>query len=270
MYYIRLKFDNGESIDIYPYDDELSRRWFNEVRKNIDNVWERDRIYGLNDEITYENVYEKLSKSVGIIKLYEDLPDTEDLNTLHTHFEKMMEPEFFNKAPRLIQDHIIKYNTNIHHLESINSKRIVCSFKNPDRFLLEESNQKRFNFNQKSGTVCINYCHVGKPMYDIYHDNDDVAEKIVNQEAWSADFTIVYKHDKHTPFDSNAEEWCNKNNIKPRSWGLIDVGYSSSSPPEGIEYIESIAIEFDYEGAMADQWENWMNLPDLFQIDNAK
>ena len=135
MYYLRLKFDNDESIDIYPYDDELSQIWFNEVRKNINNIWERDRIYGLNDEITYEKIYEKLRKSVGLIKFYEDLPDTEDLNELHTHFERMMEPEFFNKAPRLIQDNIIKYNVNIHHLESINSKRIVCSFKNPDKFL---------------------------------------------------------------------------------------------------------------------------------------
>ena len=220
----------------------------------------------MNDEITYEKIYEKLRKSVGLIKFYEDLPDTEDLNELHTHFERMMEPEFFNKAPRLIQDNIIKYNVNIHHLESINSKRIVCSFKNPDKFLLDESMQARFNFNQKPGTVCINYCHVGKPMYDIYHDNDSFAEKIVNQSHWSADFTIIYAHDKHKPFDSKAEKWCANNNIKPRSWGLIDVGYSSSTPPERIEYIESIEIMFDYEEAYATNWKEWMNLPDLFRI----
>ena len=220
----------------------------------------------MNDEITYEKIYEKLRKSVGLIKFYEDLPDTEDLNELHTHFERMMEPEFFNKAPRLIQDNIIKYNVNIHHLESINSKRIVCSFKNPDKFLLDESMQARFNFNQKPGTVCINYCHVGKPMYDIYHDNDSFAEKIVNQSHWSADFTIIYAHDKHKPFDSKAEKWCANNNIKPRSWGLIDVGYSFSPPPERIEYIESIEIMFDYEEAYATNWKEWMNLPDLFRI----
>ena len=214
----------------------------------------------------FDQIYEKLRKSVGLIKFYEDLPDTEDLNELHTHFERMMEPEFFNKAPRLIQDNIIKYNVNIHHLESINSKRIVCSFKNPDKFLLDESMQARFNFNQKPGTVCINYCHVGKPMYDIYHDNDSFAEKIVNQSHWSADFTIIYAHDKHKPFDSKAEKWCANNNIKPRSWGLIDVGYSSSTPPERIEYIESIEIMFDYEEAYATNWKEWMNLPDLFRI----
>ncbi len=267
MYYLRLKFDNDESIDIYPYEDELSQRWFNEVRKNINNIWERDRIYGLNDEITYDRVYEKLSKSVGIIKFYEDLPDTEDLNELHTHFERMMEPEFFNKAPRLIQDHIIKYNVNIHHLESINSKRIVCSFKNPDKFLLEESDQKRFNFNQKPGTVCINYCHVGKPMYDIYHDNDSIAEKIVNQSEWSADFTIIYNHDKHKPFDLKAKKWCEYNKIKPRSWGLIDVGYSSSVPLKNIEYIESAEIMFDYEEDYATDWREWMNLPTMYGSD---
>ena len=33
MYYLRLKFDNDASIDIYPYEDELSQRWFNEVKK---------------------------------------------------------------------------------------------------------------------------------------------------------------------------------------------------------------------------------------------
>tara|TARA_B100000902_G_scaffold38381_2_gene45689 strand:+ start:13881 stop:14687 length:807 start_codon:yes stop_codon:yes gene_type:complete len=267
MYYLRLKFDNDESIDIYPYEDELSQRWFNEVRKNINNIWERDRIYGLNSKITYNSVYEKLRKSVGIIKFYEDLPDTEDLNELHTHFERMMEPEFFNKAPRLIQDHIIKYNVNIHHLESINSKRIVCSFKNPNKFLLEESDQKRFNFNQKPGTVCINYCHVGKPMYDIYHDNDSIAEKIVNQSEWSADFTIIYNHDKHKPFDLKAKKWCEYNKIKPRSWGLIDVGYSSSVPPKNIEYIESAEIMFDYEEDYAADWREWMNLPAMYGSD---
>lgn len=238
---MRLIFDNT-FVDIVPYDDEFSKAWYKEVFNNKDNIWERDRIYGLNDEITYDTIYEKLQKSVGIIKLYEDLPDTEDLNELHTHFERMMEPEFFNKAPRLIQDHIIKYNVNIHHLESINSKRIVCSFKNPNKFLLDESMQARFNFNQKPGTVCVNYCHVGKPMYDVYHDNDSIAEKIVNQSHWSADFTIIYNHDKHKPFDSKAKKWCEDNNIEPRSWGLIDVGYCSPIPPKNIKKITNIAF----------------------------
>lgn len=236
---MRLNFDNS-FIDIIPYNDEFSQKWYKEVFNNKENIWERDRIYGLNDEITYDSVYKKLSKSVGIIKFYEDLPDTEDLNKLHTHFERMMEPEFFNKAPRLIQDHIIKYNVNIHHLESINSRRIVCSFKNPKKFLLDESMQSRFNFNQKPGTVCINYCHVGKPMYDIYHDNDSIAEKIVNQSHWSADFTIIYNHDKHKPFDLKAKKWCDDNGVEPRSWGLIDVGYSTSTPPKNIKKIKNI------------------------------
>ena len=44
MYYLRLKFDNDESIDIYPYEDELSQRWFNEVRKNINNICKEDEV----------------------------------------------------------------------------------------------------------------------------------------------------------------------------------------------------------------------------------
>lgn len=268
MKYLKVKFDNDKSLDIYPFLDDFSQSWFREVEKNVHDIWERHRIHGLNYHWTLETLQEKLMSCVQMIRFHEDLPDTDDLNHLHTYFEKMMEPEYFNKAPSLIQKSIIEFNTLIHHIESFGSKRIVCTFKHRDRYLLEESMQERFNFNQKPGTVCINYCHVGKPLYDIYHDNDDLAEKIVNQEAWSADFTIIYEHGKHRPFDDKAIKWCEENNIEPRSWGLIDVGRTSTLAEEleGIRYIKELSIEIDHEEAYAAQWENMM---DLYQIGNA-
>ena len=268
MKYLKVKFDNGVSIDIYPFEDNFSQMWFKEVEKNIDDIWERHRIHGFNNEWTRETLIDKLESCIKMIRHHRELPDTNDLNKLHTYFEEMMEPEYFNKAPTLIQKYIVEFNTLIHHLESLGSKRIVCSFKHRDRYLLEESMQKRFNFNQKPGTVCINYCHVGKPLYDVYHDRDNHASKIVNQEAWSADFTIIYKHGKHKPFDSDAEKWCNDNCVTPRSWGLIDVGRTHTTEEEliGIKYIEEVSIQIDHEEAYAAQWENMM---DLYQIGNA-
>lgn len=276
MKYLKVEFDNGKSLDIYPFLDDFSQMWFKEVEKNIHDIWERHRIHGLNDEWTKEKLYDKLFSCARMINHYEPLPESYDLNYLHTFFEKMMQPSYFNKAPSLIQKYIVEFNTLIHHLESFGSKRIVCTFKHRDRYMLEEKMQERFNFNQKPGTVCINYCHVGKPLYDVIADEDDwLGEKIVPQEAWSADFTIIYKHGKHKSFeeDKAAHEWLEQRGRteKPRSWGLIDVGKTQTTEEElyGVKYIKELSIQVDYEEEYAQQWVQWENMMDLYQTDNG-
>lgn len=215
-----IRFDHNKSLRIKPFDDQLSQSWYQEVLKHKDKIFENDRIYGGYKE---EDIRAALKKNIAMIKYWKDFDiDTDDLNELHTYFEDMMEEGVFDTAPTLIQKHITAFNLNIHHLESLESRRIVCTFYDREKYLIPEGTH--FTFDQKPGTVCINYCHVGKPLYDVYHDNDDVATKIVPQTHWSADFTIIYKHAKHKPFDKKAQKWCDDNCVEPTAWGLVEVG----------------------------------------------
>lgn len=233
-----LRFDLGKELTLVPHKDDFSQNWYNELIKNKDNIKEKDRVHGFNSGDNLEAAYEKLRKCVGLIQFYDDKIEwNDDLNKLHLYFESMMEDSYFLDAPSIIQNAIIQYNHLIHRIESIGSKRIVCTFNSNERYPLDESMQERFTFDQKPGTICINYCHIGKPLYDLYHDDDYSAELIVPQTEWCADFTIIYRHGKHKPFDEKAQAWLDKNEYEKKSWGLIEVG---KVVPHGDDYLDGI------------------------------
>jgi hypothetical protein len=239
-----IRFNKAKELKIVPYNDELSQAWYRELNRQKDNIKERYRIHGFDENDTYDNAITKLKKCIGLIQLYDpSITYGDNLNEQHLFFESMMKEEYFAKAPSIVKTAIIEYNLIIHRLESFGSKRIVCTFNSSRRFKLDESHQERFDFDQEPGTVCLNYCHIGKPYYDLYHDNDDIAQKIIPQTEWCADFTIIYKHGKHKPFDASAQAWLDKNGYEKKSWGLIAVGKVVRHLPDyldGINYIESL------------------------------
>ncbi|NDB29696.1 hypothetical protein EB151_09120, partial [archaeon] len=281
-----INFDQNKSIKIKPLNDELSQAWVSEVIKQRANIKERDRIYGLNDLWSYDNCLREMQRQIDIINCWEyiidrnivDL-DQQQLNKYHVYFETMIgldkskrnsnEPSiFFMNAPKLVRQAIVKFNILIHRLEGIpvgakrsTRKRIVVTFKNPQRFLIPNSELYRFNFNQRPGDVVLSYCHVGKPLYDVMKDNDNDATdgNITPQTHWASSFQVCFFDGPQ--LNPNYQErvdqwWKNPNNrvVKlgytkddpKNAWGLIKVGEVIDP---NLEYLDGITTveSIDYD-----------------------
>jgi hypothetical protein len=166
-------------------------------------------------------------------------------------------------APENVKQAVRDFNVLIHRMEGIllnpkkPSPRIVVTFKNPPKYNIPESYLDKFNFLQKPGDVCLNYAHVGKPLYDIYKDVDDqVDEKNIKpQSHWSANFQILfYKERGHnSEYYKSVEKWWSssrskkvrslgfKKNDPKNAWGKLTVGKVKNWPNlSGVKYIDRI------------------------------
>ena len=84
----------------------------------------------------------------------------------------------------------------IHELEAnlrtSNHPTMVVTFKERPIIELSPCDLKHFTFRWTSGTVYINYCHVGKTVLDIFKDRDNIAESVRPQTHYSADFMVKF------------------------------------------------------------------------------
>lgn len=275
-------FDHGKFLEIEPLSDKFSQKWYKEVSKIHKNgIRENKRIYGFNNEWSYEKCLNKILDIVNTVNNYKQFIDydireldQQKLNDLHVYFEnmigvdstntKLQRPgDFFESAPKNIKDAIIEFNVLIHRIESMDpdsfwSKRIVVTFKDRPRHKIPESELYRFNFKIEPGDVCLNYCHVGKPLYDVYSNDDHsiTEENIFPQSHWSSDFHIMFKRGLgfKNSYHEKVSAWWKKNKVELNSlgfyendtknaWGLFKVAKVVNYDPnylEGITKIEKI------------------------------
>jgi len=245
---VKVIFDNGYHIEIEPLDTPLSMQWYQEVQSVKNNLWERDRIYNLNDRWTLSYCTNQLRKLFDVLESYFNLNNfrvdsQEDLNRLHHYFENIIgidaltherKTDDFHRLPSHVQQAVIDFNILIHRLEGIRNgkmRRIVCTFNPRPRYPLKPACRHLFNFQQVPGTVTLNYCQVGKPPYDAFKDKDEYinVENIIPQRTWSADFSITFDYgaafrDDFEVLQTQAIAWAKKHNITMEGWGKIDVG----------------------------------------------
>lgn len=125
------------------------------------------------------------------------------LNRLHLLFEQLrgsiVKPsDLFLKASSEVRQVIERLNVEIHRMEDLiheNStaeKRIVCTFQNRSRQLLADEDFSQFTLVRTFGQVYINYCEVGKTIYEVFRSNDHFVteENIRPQRYFSADFNV--------------------------------------------------------------------------------
>jgi virulence-associated protein VapD len=186
-------------------ETSIAKKWFAELCKNY-SIYENDRFsnWGANCELIND-----INKQIDIINQYQYIVDqtvsvttTQDqLNYLHKFFEDLrgdivIGTTWFHNAPAEVQIALEKFNIRIHQLEeqlrSPNYPTLVVTFKDHNRCLLTDEDAKHFTFNWKKGTVYINYCHVGKPVLDVFKDHDTITQGVVPQTHYSADFMIKF------------------------------------------------------------------------------
>jgi hypothetical protein len=89
-----------------------------------------------------------------------------------------------------------EFNLLIHQLEeqlrSPSYPTLVVTFKERPQFSLTKRDASHFTFNWKKGTVYINYCHVGKPVLDVFKDRDKLTQGVRPQTKYSADFMVKF------------------------------------------------------------------------------
>jgi hypothetical protein len=183
----------------------IAKKWFDELCKNY-SIYENDRFS--NWSINY-NLINELNRQIDIINNYENIIDRnvsitttqDDLNYLHKFFEDLrgevtIGTAWFRQAPEDVKIALEKFNILIHQLEeqlrSPEYPTLVVTFNNHVRNLLTKEDMKEFTFHWKKGTVYINYCHVGKPVLDVFKDKDKITEGVRPQTHYSADFMIKF------------------------------------------------------------------------------
>lgn len=238
MFYLDLQKDNDiVTIEFQEVETALGKKWATALRNHIDTgapVAQPYRIYNLNDEWSREIIVEKINECIDKINEYQNVIDyriadtmTQEVsNRLHHYFEILRgeneDPnEFYINAPKDIKHYIEEYNVLIHRWEDYGSPgRIVVHMKDRPTFPLAEEDFKEWNLDYQPGDVRLNYCHKGKPLWDVFKDGDDVVgdDNIRPQFKYSADFSIGFN--TGPGIKQNYLDWWDKQGPKLNALGF--------------------------------------------------
>ena len=186
-----------------------------------------DRFYGFNTqeqeearalEMIHANIDTINNYSPIIAKNLNTVQDQDTLNYLHNIFERYhglldhQDQEFFVNAPRAVKQALADLNINVHRCESAirdNRPRFVCTWYGlPKTKTLSDDMFEYGTLNPKFGSVCLNYCEIGKTLEDLTQDRDnyigDDAFKPFNH--YSADFNVRL----HEETVAHASEKCHR------------------------------------------------------------
>lgn len=253
------------------YDTPIALKWFNCLEDQVLNIGnksaEPDRLYNFPDNIwTEEKLVNELNACIEIINrrnkvithtAYVGMPQ-DQLNHLHHYFENLrggtLTPaDYWLSANEEEQVALERYNVIIHRAENFYHNqnagsyfpRLVFRFKDRKRYELSDEDYQHFTLYRKFGEVYINYCEVGKPLYDVYKDGDDVVgEDNIRPLKWySPDFT-AYFHDRRTTsvdnFLKGMDEWWDRNDNY-----LKALGFTKGDPKNAIGNIPVAMLETD-------------------------
>ena len=200
------------------HDHITAKKWYQELTEQLQRnpkLKENNRLYHFpGDSWSLEKITSELKNLATIINTHKFyIPEVDQidtsidqplLNTLHKYFEDMrggiLNPgEYFTKSPEHIKRTIEDYNVLIHRTEDkLNAKRdrprMVLTFQNRRRHELMDSDYDNFSLDINFGEVYVNYCEVGKSLWDVFKDKDTIVgdENIRPLKWYSADMMIYF------------------------------------------------------------------------------
>jgi hypothetical protein len=238
-FYVEFKNDTDElTLEFETYNTPIAQKWADELNAQMlrnPSLKENNRLYQFPDQWRLEDIVSELKDRADKINSYKFyIPETIDtsinqelLNQLHKYFEEMrggiLSPgEYYLSAPDDIKLAIEDYNVLIHRTEDalnaaargINRPRIVITFQDRKRYELEDDDYDHFSLDIKFGEVYINYCEVGKPLWDVFKDNDSlVGDQNIRPLKWySSDMMIYFFNGGYRNRIDNFWSWWDKNN----------------------------------------------------------
>ena len=265
---IVLTLTNGNSdYDLYfrLLNHSIAQRWVKHLELFIqsEQPWDDPkRFYNFaNNEYTEPVVAAHLKYLLSVIKSHapeivtREIGNTitqDDLNYFHHIFEvyhglydEQDTNEFFKSAPKHVQDALGDLNIWIHRYETLgNIPRFVATWKyKPYRETMQEEDFKLFNLREDWGDFNLNYCEIGKTLYDLWHDNDAyiAPDAFKPLKHFCFDFTVRFSN-------KTADEYtCMENQI----WNYFDQnqdffhsqGYKKHDPKLSLGQLTIAKIE---------------------------
>ena len=188
------------------------------------HTWPLDhprRFYGFDSAKTEaDRAVTEINRCVAIINQHQhiahrtltDVHDQDTLNYLHNIFEQhhglldQQHSEFWISAPDHVRTAMADLNLAVHRCETAQSPpnpRLVCTwYGQPKQYTLPLAMQQQYGtVNPAWGSVCLNYCEIGKTLEDLARDND----RYIGDDAfrpfsyYSSDFSVrFFEHDATT------------------------------------------------------------------------
>ena len=193
------KGDTQLTLTFECYDTSVALRWFallSEVLSADPTLRECDRLHDFPGTAWSESaVVDRINTSIDIINSH--LPAIAEravlgggrhqLNQLHLRFEQLrggiLTPSIhWQQANEVLRSAINDLNLHIHRLEDLldsDSNTVpwphaIITFRNFQRRLLEPQDYALFTTDTQFGEVYLNYCEVGKSLWNVYFDGDSV------------------------------------------------------------------------------------------------
>jgi hypothetical protein len=194
-------------------NNSLANRWLKIVSESIKSgIREHDLLYNFPKQLWNKSVIcSRLTDAMTKIeKYYPDIFETwpspdmdrEVSNILHTRFETLRgsidEPSnFYINAPNDIKLEIDRYNMLIHRWESFidqSEPRFIGQFNRVNRTPLQDDDYSKFNLDIEWGQLHLKYSQIGKPLLDVFHDQDDVVgdDAIRPMDRYSSTFEVRF------------------------------------------------------------------------------
>jgi hypothetical protein len=210
-------------------DTSVTQKWLKhlELFINAGRPWDDiKRFYNFpNSEYTHDRVVDHLKHLVKIISDYApgliqieigSSVTQDDLNYLHHVFEiyhglydQQSSNEFFSNAPVEVQNALGDLNIWIHRYETLNAfPRFVATWKyKPYRDILEDAEFDLFTLHEEWGDLRLNYCEIGKTLYDLWNDNDQyiASEAFKPQSHMCFDFTVRFMNSTKLDFENTEK-----------------------------------------------------------------
>jgi hypothetical protein len=181
------------------------------------HAWPLDhprRFYGFDSaKIEADRAVAEINRCVNVINQYQhiadrtltDVHDQDTLNYLHNIFERyhglldQQHTEYWISAPKSVRVALADLNLAVHRCETAQTDpkpRLVCTwYGQPKQQTLSTVMQQQYGTtNPAWGSVCLNYCEIGKTLEDLTRDNDNY----ISDDAfrpfsyYSSDFVVRF------------------------------------------------------------------------------
>lgn len=245
---------NGESdldLEFDLCDTNIAQRWLREVDLFIaaGQPWDdTQRFYNFpSTPWTEPRVRQRLQDLVDIINDHEPVCEidlsaeiTQDqLNLLHSVFERyhglydqQSSNSWFQSAPLLVQQALADLNIWIHRYETLGDiPRFVATWRyKPARQPIMADDFRHFNLVEHWGDLRLNYCEIGKSLFDLWHDQDRyISSEAFRPQHWFAfDFTVRFT--THDPAYYQAQEEAVWRYFRQNIQQFRDMGYDHHDP----------------------------------------
>lgn len=227
---------------------DIAQRWLREVQLFIDagQPWDdAHRFYNFaSTPWNHHLVVQKLAQLVDTINQHQAVIDIDwqdhlsqdDLNRLHHVFERyhglydqQHTNDWFQSAPQAVQAALADLNVWIHRYETLGDiPRFVATWRyKPQRQPIQDHDFQHFSLVESWGDLRLNYCEIGKNLYDVWHDNDSyISAQAFRPQHWFAfDFTVRFTTHTQAYYQRQQQlihAWFNQNLHKFESLGYHD------------------------------------------------